>query len=187
MNEQWLTWWHSGYWQTAHESWRQDSWFALPDAQRLALTRVRASAPGRQWGVTPSPLASPQPLLLSLLALPAPQKTRLLALADAICGTESDLCGEEKIWCRRLAKGIRPESWLPQACYAHPVALTLLQALWPACWTRLRMAFPREAALACPTTPFDLPARRLQPLWEAALWRCGAGEENAGEENNVAA
>lgn len=176
MNEQWLAWWHSGYWQTAHESWRQDSWFALPEAQRLALARMRAAAIGRQWGVEPSPLAPPQPLLLNLLALTPSQKMRLLALTGAICGAETGLSGEEKIWCRRLAKGIRPESWLPEAFHAH--SLALLQALWPACWTRLRMTFPRDAALACPTVPLDLPPRRLQPLWEAALWRCQCGEKD---------
>lgn len=178
MNAQWLTWWHSGYWQTAHDSWRQDRWFTLPETHRLMLTRLRAADIGRQWGVEAAPLAPPQPLLLNLLALNEQQKTRLLMLTEAICGAETGLPGEEKIWCRRLAKGIRPESWLPETFYAHPSALTLLQARWPNCWTRLRMAFPRDAALACPATPPDLPVRRLQPLWEAALWRCQAGEEN---------
>ncbi|MGD8108723.1 hypothetical protein ACQE32_19085 [Pantoea sp. FN0302] len=178
MNQQWLAWWHSGYWQTAHESWRQDSWFALPEARRQALARMRAGTIGGQWSVQPSPVAPPQLLLLSLLALSEPQKIRLLALVEAICGAETALTGEEKIWCRRLSRGIRPESWLPEALLSRPMALALLQALYPDCWTRLRMAFPREAALACPATPPDLPARRLQPIWEAALWRCQSGEHN---------
>lgn len=178
----WLTWWHSGYWQTAHASWRQDSWFALPEARQLALARMRGAAVGSQWGVETAPLAPPQPLLLDLLALSEPQKTQLLTLTEAICGAETGLPGEEKIWCRRLAKGLRPESWLPETFQQQPAALPLLQALWPACWSRLRLAFPRDAALACPTTPLTIPARRLQPIWEAALWRC-----NAGEKNDVAA
>lgn len=172
----WLKWWHSGYWQHADESWRQDSWFALPEARQQALARLRGAAIGQQWGVEPAPLAAPPPLLLDLLALSAAQKSRLLTLTDAICGVETPLAGEDKIWCRRLAKGLRPESWLPQGLYQQPAALTLLQARYPLCWSRLRMAFPRDAALACPATPLDLPVRRLQAIWEAALWRCN-GEE----------
>ena len=175
---EWLTWWHSGYWRTAHESWRQDRWFALPEKEQLRLARLRGAAIGQQWGVASDPLPSPPPLLLALLALSEAQKTRLLTLTAAICGAESDLPGEEKIWCRRLAKGLRPESWLPENVQQNPAALPLLQALWPDCWSRLRMAFAREAALACPPQPLALPARRLQPLLEAALWRCQPQEND---------
>lgn len=178
IEQQWLAWWHSGYWQAAHESWRQDSWFSLPEQRQQALVRLRSAAVGRQWDVEPGPVAPPQPLLLTLLALPEPLKTRLLMLTEAICGAETGLPGEEKIWCRRLSKGMRPESWLPDAFYQQPAALLLLQALYPTCWSRLRMAFARDEALACPPMPLAIPARRLQPIWEAALWRCQTGESN---------
>lgn len=188
MNTQaWLTWWHSGYWRAAHESWRDDAWFILPPSQQQRLTRLHADAIGRQWGIAPAPLPQPQPLLLAIAALDEAEKARLLSLIAAVCGAETALPGEDKIWCRRLAKGLRPESWLPEAFSPTPAAtLTLLQALAPDCWSRLRMAFTRDAALACPASPPALPVRRLLAAWEAALWRCRPVPEEQ-ETNDVAA
>ena len=182
----WLTWWHSGYWRSAHDSWRQDAWFALSPSQQQRLTRLHAGTIGRQWGIDPAPLPAPQPLLLTIASLDEAEKTRLLLLVAAVCGAETALPGDDKIWCRRLAKGLRPESWLPEnVSPTSASALTLLQALAPDCWLRLRMAFPRDAALACPSPPLALPARRLRPIWEAALWRCRPTQEEQ-ESDDVA-
>ncbi|ORM51988.1 hypothetical protein HA40_19020 [Mixta calida] len=70
----WLTWWHSGYWRAAHDSWRQDAWFALSPSQQQRLTRLHAGTIGRQWGIDPAPLPAPQPLLLTIASLDEAEK-----------------------------------------------------------------------------------------------------------------
>ena len=183
----WLDWWHSGFWRDAHPSWRPTLPFPAPAA---ALARVHGAALRRRLGVTDTPLPRPQPQLLTLLALNADARALLLTLVAEICTGETALPGDLKIWCRRLAKGLRPESWLPTPPAGQPPAiasLTLLQAHYPDCWPRLRMAFEHDDVSRCPPSPPALEPRRLQPLWDAALWQCQrALAENSEEHQHVA-
>ncbi|MGW1442356.1 serine kinase [Serratia rhizosphaerae] len=179
----WLDWWHSGFWRNAHPSWRQALPFPAPAA---ALARVRGAALRRRLGVADAALPRPQPQLLTLLALDDDARSLLLALVAEICTGGTALPGELKIWCRRLAKGLRPESWLPTPSVGQTPAvtsLTLLQARYPDCWPRLRMAFDHHDVCRCPPSSPALEPRRLQPLWEAALWQCQRTLTEDGEEH----
>ncbi|WP_049278545.1 hypothetical protein [Serratia marcescens] len=179
----WLDWWHSGFWRDAHPSWRQ----VLPfPTQAAALARVHGAALRQRLGVTDTPLPRPQPQLLTLLTLDTDTRMLLLTLVAEICIGGTTLPGSLKIWCRRLAKGLRPESWLPTPPAGQTLAvtsLTLLQAHYPDCWQRLRMAFEHDDVSRCPTLPPVLESRRLQPLWKAALWQCQHTLAKNGEEH----
>ncbi|MET3056224.1 serine kinase [Serratia marcescens] len=178
----WLEWWHGGFWLDAHPSWRQALPFPAPVA---ALARVHGGALRRRLGITDTPLPLPQPQLLTLLALNADARALLLALVAEICTGGTALPGELKVWCRRMTKGLRPESWLPVPPTGQKPAitsLTLLQSHYFDYWPRLRMAFEYDDVNRCPPLPLALESRRLHPLWEAALWQCKRAQSESGEE-----
>lgn len=180
----WLDWWHSGFWRNAHPSWHQALAFPAP---ATALARVHGAALRRRLAVIDTALPQPQPQLLMLLTLDANARTRLLMLVAEICTGETALPDELKIWCRHLAKGLRPESWLPTPPVDQTPAVTslkLLQARYPDYWPRLRMGFEHDDVSRCPPSPPSLEPRRLQPLWEAALWQCQRPLTEGGEEHS---
>lgn len=168
----WLGWWQHGFWLQADESWRTQSLAQLPLAAQKMYLRQNAVRWQQALGILPTALPPPQPMVLAISALDTEGRMRLLTLVAEICGGATDLPSELKIWLRRLAKGMRTECWLPAGCFTSADSgnsLRLLQALYPALWPRLRLLFPQA------TTPQDavisLPAHRLRPLWEAALWQ----------------
>lgn len=168
----WLGWWQYGFWLQADDSWRTQPLAQLPLATQEMYLRQNAASWQQTLGILPAPLPSPQPVVLAISALDSEARRRLLTLVAEICGGATDLPAELKIWLRRLAKGMRTECWLPAGLFTtgdSDNSLRLLQALCPALWPRLRLLFPQA------TTPQDavlsLPAHRLRPLWEAALWQ----------------
>lgn len=168
----WLNWWQYGFWLQADESWRTQPLAQLPLATQRTYLRQNAERWQHTLGILPAPLPPPQPLALAISALDTEGRMRLLTLVAEICGGATDLPAELKIWLRRLAKGMRTECWLPAGLFTTGDSCNsqrLLQALYPALWPRLRLLFPQA------TTPQDavlsLPAHRLRPLWEAALWQ----------------
>ncbi|YCI79843.1 serine kinase [Enterobacteriaceae bacterium] len=170
----WLAWWQSGYWQQADASWHPLLPVELPHAAQQALVRQHARTIERALAIPAAALCPPQPLVLAITALSAAERQDLLALVAEICGAETDLSAGLKIWARRLSKGLRPGSWLPEGLYQTDGvtgSLRLLQALYPDLWPRLRLLFAQPAVDGCDTVPLTMPAQRLRPLWEAALWQ----------------
>ncbi|MGP3591670.1 hypothetical protein [Vagococcus sp. WN89Y] len=179
----WVCWWQYDFWMQADESWRTQPLARLPAAVQLDYLRQHASVWQRTLGLAPEVLPEPQPLVLAISELNAAQRAQLLGLVTEICAGTTALSAELKIWLRRLARGMRTECWVPGDLFADGGgggSLRLLQALFPAVWPRLRLLFPAEDAPSCP--PLLLPAHRLRPLWEAALWQV---QQHAGETRDV--
>ena len=168
----WLSWWQYGFWLQADTCWRTQRLAQLPAATQIAYLRQHAQGWHQTLGIMPAPLPPPQPLVLAISALDTEARARLLALVAEICGGATGLPAELKIWLRRVARGMRTECWLPDGLFATDDcgdSARLLQALYPSLWPRLRLLFPQAE------TPqgdvLSLPAHRLRPLWEAALWQ----------------
>lgn len=186
----WLVWWHHGYWWQADDSWRPPRFAALPAAQQQRFLQQHASVWQHALAIPDTPIGTPQPLVLALTRLPMADRAQLLMVMAEITGCATTLPSEVKIWCRRLAKALRPDSWLPPDWYAggdYTHSLRLLQALWPQLWPRLKLLFPQATVIRCmervtrlsrpevavsETASPALPATRLYPLLEAALWQC---------------
>lgn len=178
----WLNWWQYEYWLQADASWRTQPLAQLPVAVQTQYLRQHASRWQQTLGLT-AELSPPEPMVLAISALNSEQRAQLLVLVAEICAGAMPLQAGLKIWLRRVAKGMRTESWLPEGLFASggsADSLLLLQALFPAAWPRLRLLFPASEVVL--TTPLSLPARRLRPLWEAALWQV---QQQCGETCDV--
>ncbi|MBP2169584.1 hypothetical protein J2125_002776 [Erwinia toletana] len=174
LNLSWLSWWQRGFWLQADRSWHNSRFATLSDEQQQRFLQQHAVVLQQSLAIPPTPVTPPQPLVLAISALTPQGRQLLLDLVAEICGCATPLPSEMKIWCRRLAKGLRPASWLPPALFASGQAadsLQLLHALWPAGWPRLQLLFP-QPAVSRSTPPPAIAAGRLQPLWQAALWQC---------------
>ncbi len=148
----WLTWWHHGYWWQADDSWRPPRFAALPVAQQQGFLQQHASVWQHALAIPDTPIGTPQPLVLALTNLPMAGREQLLMVMAEITGCATALPSEVKIWCRRLAKALRPDSWLPPHWYAggdYAHSLRLLQALWPTLWPRLKLLFPQATVIRC--------------------------------------
>jgi len=175
---QWLTWWSRTCWQQADPGWRDAAFYDYcPDLQ-ARLGRYHALEVGSACGISQDALPGPpEYLVLALAALSVDERNTALALAAETCipqGAESQLGAARKIGCRRLAKALRPEGWLPEApaIHAQAAGLFLLRALTPASWPRLRLQFPpREVEQAERIPMRSLPTARLHALWAAAIWQ----------------
>jgi len=179
----WLSWWQYDFWLQADQSWRTQPLAGLPQTMQIRYLRQHASHWQRALGLTPAPLPAPEPLVLAISALNAERRAQLLLLVSEICAGATALPAELKIWLRRVARGMRTECWLPGELFANggsADSLRLLQALFPAAWPRLRLLFPAGEAASWP--PLSLPAHRLRPLWEAALWQV---QQHLGETRDV--
>lgn len=178
----WLNWWHQGYWQRADQSWGDNGFYALPQEQQQALAWQHPLAVAASFDITPSLPPEPDPRLLKLVDLDNEAWPMLLALLAGICAPQSnppELTPANRIWCRRLAKALRCENWLPAACFQPYTTggLILLRTLHPESWPRLRLLFPREWILQADNhPPLNLPAPRLASLWDAALWQSQQSE-----------
>ncbi|MFU9136275.1 serine kinase [Erwinia tasmaniensis] len=175
--ERWLQWWHQGYWQQADESWHINGFFALPAEQQQALAWQHPLAVAAGFDIRPALPPAPQARLLTLVSLPDACWGRLLTLLAGVCAPHrapDELSAANRIWCRRLTKALRCESWLDEACF-YPYttgSLLLLHTLSPACWPRLRLRFPREWVKQVSEYPVpDLPESRLAALWDAVIWQ----------------
>lgn len=184
----WLAWWHSGFWRQADNSWHADRLTTLPAEAQQRLWHQHASALHASLGIAATPICAPQPLILAMAQLTPADRLHMLQLVAEICGSATTLPAELKIWCRRLAKGLRTERWLPPGLFSngqHSDSLLLLQALYPSLWPRLRLMFPQPMAANSPAAAPPVSASRLLPLWQAALWQCQRQQssETAGESD----
>lgn len=178
----WLSWWQYEFWLQADASWRTQPLAQLPEPLQMQYLRSHASCWQRTLGVT-GELSAPEPMVLAIGDLNGEQRAQLLVLVAEICAGTMPLPAELKIWLRRLARGMRIECWLPAGLFASGASadsLCLLQALFPAIWPRLRLLFPASDAPSGPA--LSLPAHRLRPLWEAALWQV---QQHSGETRDV--
>lgn len=187
--QRWLHWWQQGYWQQADESWGENAFFALPADQQQRLAWQHPEAVAQGFGIEGNLPAEPDTRLLQLLSLSGEHWMTLLALLAGICAPQTapqGLNGPTRVWCRRLAKALRCESWLPAEHFTPYTtgSLLLLRALNPASWPRMRLLFPVEWANSVDAVPLAaLPAARLAGLWDAALWHCQQQESSLYVDN----
>ncbi|MFB6324876.1 serine kinase [Pantoea deleyi] len=178
----WLRWWHADFWLRSDESWCSQPLARLPEPVQRQYLRQHASCWQQTLGVA-GELVAPEPMVLAISDLNRDQRAHLLVLVAEICAGNMPLPAELKIWLRRLAKGMRTEAWLPAGLFTtggSADSLCLLQALFPAIWPRLRLLFPAGDAPVSPAR--SLPAHRLRPLWETALWQV---QQQSGERGDV--
>lgn len=189
LTQHWLHWWQQAYWHQADESWHDNAFFALPADQQQALAWQQPEVVAQGFGIQSAPPAAPDARLITLIALSDEQWTRLLALLAGICAPQSgppSLSAATLIWCRRLSKALRCESWLsPEQADSYPCgSLLLLRSLAPESWPRLRLRFPRNwTARVDAFAPVALPATRLAGLVDAALWQCQQLESSSYVDN----
>jgi hypothetical protein len=192
--DRWLDWWQVGYWQQADHSWQENNFFTLPAEQQQRLAWQHPQAVAAAFGITPALPPEPEPRLLTFIDLPAGSRTQLLALLAGICAPQAapdTLAAASLIWCRRLAKALRCESWLSADCFLPWTtgSLLLLRALSAESWPRLRLLFPQEWVKQVDEYPaIALPLSRLSALWDAAIWQIQQPESPTHvdpQENNA--
>ncbi|MCJ8205528.1 type III secretion protein [Pseudomonas sp. RGM2987] len=123
--------------------------------------------------MTPCTPPRPNPAVQALLCAPA-----ALALAcELVAATCSPLTAaptlsaQDRAWCERTAKALRPGHWLEPE--QDPLAL-LRAWLGEPTWQRARLAFPRTRVLAVErSAKSQPPAARLDTLWQSACWKAG--------------
>nr|WP_241667658.1 type III secretion protein [Pseudomonas caspiana] len=167
----WVNWW-CGTWHWAHPGWHAQ----MLSAQGLEAGACDAVARSRQadllasLGVVPSQPPVLDANVVLWLSLNTEQRQQALVLAKSICcaavGAEATVSVRHDLWCRSLAKALRPGLWLdPQATDMRP----LLGAwLGPMFWPRLRLGWAPGDVGELAT---DLPPNKLETLWRAVLWR----------------
>ncbi|KAF1006977.1 MAG: hypothetical protein GAK32_02375 [Pseudomonas fluorescens] len=159
----WVNWWCCT-WRWMHPGWQP----------RLAsftnLLRSRHGDVQVALDITPSPPPTPHAGAIQWLSLTEQQQSQALALVAAICfakpSAQPQVSDEQWSWCRGLAKALRPGLWLQEE---ELDARCMLGAwLGEGCWSRLRLTWAPDDELA--PAP-DLPARKLDALWHAVLWK----------------
>lgn len=168
---EWVHWW-SHAWREADSDWHPPTLRLLSAPQIDALARVHHAALARSFGITPCTPPQPSPAVQSLLC--GAPRTLLLAceLVANTCSplTATDaLCAQDRAWCERTAKALRPGHWLEQG--QDPLAL-LRAWLGELTWERARLAFPRNRIIAIERLPAPQPpASKLNTLWQSACWK----------------
>lgn len=176
---QWITWWCSGWRQHMHSSWPLPVALQL-DHRLLALLELTH----RHWldslyGIVPTPIPAPKMGITILIALQPAQWHRLLQLVYCICAGHKTfsleyLTSQDKQWCRRVAKGLKPGLWLPASFLSlDPITMAILLLrdwLGPAVWTRMRFCFGREKVEEVETISSSVITEKiLNPLWQAVI------------------
>lgn len=182
---QWLQWWTQTFWQQADPGWHHLPFFQLepPFRERLALTQPAAlttllALPDALPGL-------PDPRVLTLSSASPARRRRMMLLVGEICQRDygaHELDDEQRLWCQRISRALRPGLWLPPSLSfwpdPQPAALALLAAVFPvSCWFRLRLSFDFQAVNAFSDVAATLPSGKAQALWEAAIWRSQQQEE----------
>lgn len=165
--------WWCATWKWAHPSWLEswaDAGVSADIAQRLSTSRHR------EWqvllGIEPQQPPMPNGAILQWLTLAEAQRELALNLAQRVCfpGPETTPPHEHEAWCRSIAKGLRPATWL--SFDGLPDARVLLGAwVGSAYWQRLLTSWPRADAYGLSLPNAEWPARRVEALWQALIWR----------------
>ncbi|KFX22126.1 type III secretion protein [Pectobacterium betavasculorum] len=185
----WLTWWIKDCLLQADPSWWAGG-VILPDSpQRRDWLHVNAVQLNHYFSL--SPLLPPDPLasLMQMGMLDTAQRETVLRLMAQVCQPrrEPNHADAEAIWCGRLAKALRPGLWLPTSVAfsaqsplepsvsRYQDALTLLRIRYgEACWSRLRLLFPRDWGTRCHVPTVSLPTARLHALCDALIWKASS-------------
>lgn len=163
----WVNWWCCT-WRWMHPGWQPQL------APFTPVSRSRHTDLLNCLGVTPSQPPVPQVDAMHWLSLTEQQQTQALALVAAICfanpALQAQVSDEQWAWCRGLAKALRPGLWLGAEVFD---ARCLLGAwLGEGCWSRLRLAWAPDEVLVPVLVPvLNVPARKLDALWHAVLWK----------------
>jgi hypothetical protein len=168
---EWARWW-SLAWREADRDWYPPALGLLTGPQIDALARGHHAALARSFGMTPCTPPQPDPAVLSLCC----GTPRTLALACQLVAntcspltTMDMLSPQDRAWCERTAKALRPGHWLEPG--HDPLAL-LRAWLGQRTWERTRLAFPRSRIIALETQPTPRPpAAKLNTLWQSACWK----------------
>lgn len=168
---EWVRWWNHA-WRAADREWYPPGLDRLPASRLDALARGHHAALALSFGITPCPPPRPNPVLQSLLC-GAPQTLalacELVAITCSPLTATQALSPQDRAWCERTAKALRPGHWLEQG--HDPLAL-LRTWLGTLVWQRARLAFPRDRIIALEGLPVPQPpAAKLDTLWQSACWK----------------
>lgn len=168
---EWVRWW-SQAWRKADRDWYSSALRHLSAPQIDALARGHHAALARNFGMTPCTPPQPSPTLQSLFCgtlRTLPLACELVASTCVPLTATQALSAQDRAWCERTAKALRPGHWLEQG--QDP--LVLLRAwLGERTWERARLAFPRDRILAIESVPAPQPpAAKLNTLWQSACWK----------------
>ncbi|WOA51430.1 serine kinase [Dickeya solani] len=185
----WSRWWCYGCLRQADPSWREAVVFSEDE---MALAPVHHAAMRRRLGVAEALPPAPESTLLQLGQLDVEQRHQVLLLMAAVCReTPGDLPEMLAVWCRRLAKALRPGLWLPPSLafdqQREQDALAILRSRFPqACWSRLQLLYPRDwRDDAGQPLGEALPASRIAGLCDAIVWKATDGNPAAQEVCSV--
>lgn len=184
----WARWWAYGCVLEADHSWQVDVALAGGRAALERLAPLQHRLLRARWGLTEGLPEFPSEALWQLVALTPPQRIWALELIAAVCRSpDQALPSEPSLWCRRLAKALRPGLWLPDnlnfTVRRQSDALCLLRhCLSAAAWPRVRLLFPRSWIAGVEVAPaVALPASRVNVLCDAAIWKarlCAAPDDD---------
>ncbi|EJK99150.1 MULTISPECIES: hypothetical protein [Pseudomonas] len=168
---EWARWW-SQAWREADSDWYPPTLCLLSAAHLDALARGHHGAIARSFGITPCLPPQPNPAVQSLLCgtpQALPLACELVATTCSPLTATDALSPQDRAWCERTAKALRPGHWLEQG--QDPLAL-LRAWLGERTWERARLAFPRARIIALQSLPAPQPpASKLNTLWLSACWK----------------
>ncbi|OSM99595.1 MULTISPECIES: serine kinase [Lonsdalea] len=184
----WVRWWAYGCILEADHSWQVDAGLAGGRTSLENLAPLQHRLLRARWGLPEGLPELPSEALWQLIALTPPQRIWVLELIASVCrAPEKPLPSEPSLWCRRLAKALRPGLWLPEnlnftARRQHDALCLLRHCLSAAAWPRVRLLFPRSCSVGVEESPaVALPASRVNVLCDAAIWKarlCAAPDGN---------
>lgn len=181
----WVKWWAGLCVLQADPDWDAPRFFTPATPRLLGLIHLNPPALGRYFALPMHPPPEPNPLLMRLAALNGGQRAQVLRLMAAVClppDHRREQATEPEIWCRGVAKALRPGLWLPDAWRFSDdaEALALLRVYFgEPCWPRLRLLYPRGLAQRCPLPEHALPRGRLDALCDAVIWKAALRQETA--------
>lgn len=168
-SEQWVMWWCCT-WRWMHPGWNSSvqEQAGLDFVNCTRVWRSQHVALMAMLGIVPSAPPEPAPNVIEWLSLTEEQRCYSSSLVHAICfasGNE-ELSDEDWLWCRGVAKALRPGLWLT----TDVTESRSLLAGWlgERFWSRLRLQWSPTEVLE---PAFNLPARKLEALWRSVLWR----------------
>lgn len=175
----WVRWCTRDYWQYADESWHQYDFFQLASSRQQMIARLLPSAVQRNLQVNELLPEPPMPLAIGISALSPAKRLDMLILVSEICfpgSYDHQLLTEPQIWCRRIARALFSDNKYPVKQLAEQSlaeGLIMLRALYPDCWSRLRLLFPRSLTLEVDNQMvIEAPSGKLLSLWHAVIWQC---------------
>ncbi|MEN2395534.1 type III secretion protein [Pseudomonas halotolerans] len=168
---EWVRWW-SHAWREANSDWYPPALCQLSAAHLDALARGHHATLARHFGITPCLPPAPSPAVQSLLcgdARTLPLACELVANTCSPLTATAALSVQDRAWCERTAKALRPGHWLQPG--QDPLAL-LRAWLSEPIWQRARLAFARSRIIALQSLPAPQPpASKLNTLWLSACWK----------------